>query len=148
VEGGFDIAIRNAALKDSSLIARQLAPDRRILCAAPSYLAANDAPQTPQDLLHHNCLILPGIDHWLFESESGPITIKPQGNFKVDNGEAVRDACIQGLGITINSTWSAFEALESGALVQVLERYPLVANTFAQQFGRTPYWDATLLTQR
>lgn len=63
VEGGFDIAIRNSELKDSSLIARKLANDRRILCASPGYLASQGEPKTPQDLTSHNCITLFGLDN-------------------------------------------------------------------------------------
>ena len=163
VEGGFDIAIRNASLKSSSLIARKLAPDKRIVCAAPSYINEFGAPKTPQELHHHPCLILTGLDNWQFESPEGVISIKAKGKFRTDSGEAVRDACILGLGITINSTWSAYEYLQRGELVQILKDFPLISNTaiwavypssrqlapkvrafidyFAEVFGGEPYWD-------
>lgn len=163
VEGGFDIAIRNAELKSSSLIARKLAPDKRVLCASPDYMAQFGEPSTPQELPHYQCLILAGLDHWRFESSAGKIEIKVNGKFRTDNGEALRDACVQGLGITINSTWSAYEYLKSGQLVQILKDYPLVSDTaiwvvypssrqlapkvrafidyFATEFSKQPYWD-------
>lgn len=163
VEGGFDIAIRNAELKHSSLIARRLAPDQRILCAAPSYIQQSGEPQTPHELQLHQCLILANLDHWQFESSEEVMTIKAKGNFRTDSGEAVRDACVQGLGISINSTWSAYEYLRTGELVQILKDYPLVSETaiwavypssrqlapkvrafidyFVQAYGDKPYWD-------
>ena len=163
VEGGFDIAIRNAELKSSSLIARKLAPDHRIVCASPNYLSQFGKPTTPQELQQHQCLILTGMDHWTFQTPTGVTSIKTQGHFKTDNGEAVRDACSQGLGITINSTWSAYEHLRRGELVQILKKFPLISETaiwavypssrqlapkvrafidyFAQVYGDVPYWD-------
>ena len=163
VEGGFDIAIRNAALKSSSLIARKLAPDHRVLCASPEYLAQFGEPKSPQELQLHNCLSLTGLDVWRFRAPQGEITIKTKGNFRTDNGEAVRDACVQGLGITINSTWSAYQFLRAGDLVEVLPEFPLISETaiwavypssrqlaakvrafidyFALAFGDKPYWD-------
>ena len=66
VEGGFDIAIRNAELNDSTLVARKLARDHRIICASPGYIAEHGEPKTPQDLLNHNCIKLIGIDYWSF----------------------------------------------------------------------------------
>jgi DNA-binding transcriptional LysR family regulator len=74
-------------------------------------------------------LILTGLDNWQFQSPDGVITVKTKGNFRTDNGEAVRDACAQGLGITINSTWSAYEHLQRGELVQILKGYPLLSDT-------------------
>jgi len=163
VEGGFDIAIRNSALKDSSLIARKLAPDTRILCASPSYIAQYGEPSSPEDLNHHHCITLMGLDNWAFNSANKPINIKVKGPLRTDNGEAVRDACINGMGITINSKWSAYKALNNGQLVQVLKNFPLNSNSaiwavypssrllapkvrafidyFAEQFGDTPYWE-------
>ncbi|WP_370981157.1 LysR family transcriptional regulator [Agaribacterium sp. ZY112] len=129
VEGGFDIAIRNAALHSSNLIARKLSSDQRLLCASPSYIKQWGEPQSPQELQKHQCLLLSGLDTWQFESEQGHINVKAKGKFRTDNGEALREACVQGLGITINSRWSANEYLKSGALVEVLKNYPLVSNT-------------------
>jgi DNA-binding transcriptional LysR family regulator len=167
VEGGFDVAIRNSALKDSSLIARKLCDDRRILSASPEYLAYYGKPETPEDLKFHNCITLFGLDHWGFKHSSkereSVMTVKVSGNFRTDNGEAIRDACVMGLGITINSTWSIYRQLLRGELVEVLGHYPLVSNTaiwvvypsarqlalkvrsfidfFSEYFGDTPYWD-------
>ena len=129
VEGGFDIAIRNADLNSSNLIARKLAPDQRLLCASPAYLEQWGEPSSPHELASHACLILSGLDTWQFQSAEGPITIKAKGKFRTDNGEALREACVQGLGITINSRWSAKEQLKSGTLVHVLKDYPLINNS-------------------
>ncbi|WP_020207608.1 LysR family transcriptional regulator [Gilvimarinus chinensis] len=163
VEGGFDIAIRNAELKSSSLIARKLAPDNRILCASPDYLAEYGTPQTPQELTDHHCLTLTGLDTWSFSGPAGNQVIKVKSRLRTDNGEAVRDACALGLGITINSTWSAYQHLQQGSLIHILQDYPLVSNTalwavypssrqlapkvrafidyFAAVFTDHPYWD-------
>lgn len=163
VEGGFDIAIRNSQLKDSSLIARKLARDTRILCASPDYLKKNPAPVTPQDLNSHQCITLMGLDDWAFQTPKGQVHIKAKGNFRTDNGEAVRDACINGLGITINSRWSIYNHLKNGELVQILEDYPLISHAdiwavypssrllapkvrafidyFTEHFGDNPYWE-------
>lgn len=163
VEGGFDIAIRNSELKDSSLIARKLCADKRVLCASPEYIAQFGEPETPQELKSHNCITLIGLDHWHFVEGKHKAHLKVQGNFRTDNGEAIRDACAQGLGITINSTWSAYRHLMNGELVEILRDFPLVSNTaiwavypssrqlapkvrafidyFSEYFGETPYWD-------
>lgn len=163
VEGGFDIAIRNAELKDSNLIARKLAPDSRVLCASPDYVAQYGVPSTPDDLKNHHCITLTGLDTWHFQTPTGQVSIRPDSQVRVDNGEAVRDACAQGVGITINSRWSAYKLLTEGKLVTVLDDFPLVSNTaiwavypssrllapkvsvfieyLIQQFGPTPYWE-------
>jgi len=129
VEGGFDIAIRNSHLKDSSLIARKLASDHRILCASPHYIATHGEPTTPQALVDHQCITLMGLEHWQFSSTHGPIAVKATGNLRTDNGEAIRDACVNGLGITIGSRWSVYQHLQQGQLIEILKDYPLVSNT-------------------
>lgn len=163
VEGGFDVAIRNADLKDSSLIARKLATDNRILCASPDYLAEFGTPETPQALRDHACINQLGLDAWSFATAEGNINIKPKGSVRVDHGEAVRDACVNALGIAMCATWNAYEALKRGDLVQILKDYPLQDDAsiwavypssrqlapkvrafidyFADYFGNPPYWD-------
>jgi len=163
VEGGFDVAIRNAPLKDSSLVARKLATDHRIICASPDYIANHGAPQTPQDLYAHQCIQLMGLESWVFNTPSGEQLIRPKGKLRIDHGEAVRDACINGLGLAMAATWITYQQLESGELVQVLEGYPLATEAaiwavypssrllapkvrafidyFASYYGEPPYWD-------
>ena len=163
VEGGFDIAIRNSELKDSSLIARKLSDDKRVLCASPSYLEKYGKPATPYDLHTHNCITLFGLETWTFKRGKELIKIKTTGNFRTDNGEAVRDACCNGLGITINSRWNAYKQLKQGELIALLPEFPLATQTaiwavypssrqlalkvrvfidyFTEYFGDTPYWE-------
>lgn len=164
VEGGFDIAIRNASLNDSSLVARKLASDRRIICASPEYIEEFGEPKTPEALLEHNCINLIGIDYWEFQTPEGHVRIKPKGTMRIDNGESTRDTCIDGAGITISSKWCAYKALEEGKLVQVLKDYPLATDTaiwavypssrllapkvrafidfFVDYYGEVPYWES------
>jgi DNA-binding transcriptional LysR family regulator len=166
VEGGFDIAIRNADLKDSKLIARKLAPDDRIVCASPDYLAKFGKPISPHDLRNHRCISLIGLESWVFNTADGHLSVKTKGNFRTDNGEAVRDACADGLGIAMNSTWNVYQHLHRGELVQILRDYPLVSDTaiwavypssrllapkvrafidyFAERYGGRPYWDQNI----
>lgn len=166
VEGGFDIAIRNAELKDSTLIARKLAPDNRIICASPEYLAKYGEPLTPKALREHQCINIIGLEGWTFNTPDGPVNIKSHSNFRTDHGEAVRDACINGIGIALNATWSVYQQLQRGELVQILKDYPLVSDTaiwavypssrlvapkvrafidyFAECYGTPPYWDKKL----
>jgi DNA-binding transcriptional LysR family regulator len=163
VEGGFDIAIRDAKLNDSTLIARKLSPVTRMLCASPSYLTEYGEPQSPDDLLNHNCINLIGIDTWVLNTPTGPKSIKTKNRLRTDNGEAARDAAIQGLGITLCSSWCCYQQLERGELVQILKDYPLVSETaiwavypssrllapkvrlfidyLSENFGDSPYWD-------
>lgn len=166
VEGGFDVAIRDAELKDSSLIARKLASDRRIVCASPDYLLAHGEPRHPSELPQHQCVHIMGLDTWHFSDADGQLSIKTQGRFRTDNGDAMRDATIDGIGISMNSTWSVYQALRSGDLVEILKDYPLVSEAaiwvvypssrliapkvrafidyFALYYGQPAYWDEAL----
>ncbi|MRI33109.1 LysR family transcriptional regulator [Endozoicomonas sp. OPT23] len=167
VEGGFDIAIRNAGLKDSSLIARKLAPDKRILCASPNYLSRFGEPETLADLVNHQCINLIGQDSWSFRTSSSIETIKTRSHFRTDHGLAMRDACVNGMGIAMNATWSVYEHLMNGSLVQILADSPEASNAaiwavfpssrlippkvrvfidyFSARYGEVPYWDSALL---
>lgn len=163
VEGGFDIAIRNGKLNDSTLIARKLAQDTRIICASPDYLAQYGEPRTPKELLKHQMIKLAGLDTWLFDTPKGEQRIKVQSHLQIDNGESVRDACVDGIGIALCSRWIAYRQLQRGELVQVLADYPLISETaiwavypssrllapkvrafidyFSAYFGDVPYWE-------
>ncbi|MDB1125033.1 LysR family transcriptional regulator [Vibrio algarum] len=166
VEGGFDVAIRNSELQDSSLIARKLATDKRIMCVSSDYIAEYGTPTTPEDLRNHKCINQAGLETWTFNSPNGPLNIKVKGNIRVDHGEAVRDACANGMGIAKCATWIAYEHLERGDLVRILEDYTLIDDAaiwavypssrlvapkvralidyFAQYYGTPPYWDMWL----
>ena len=129
VEGGFDIAIRDAALDDSSFKARKLAQDNRKVIASPNYLAKHGVPQTPEQLSEHQCINLFGLETWQFAINGDIKSIKTNNVLRVDNGEAVRDACVAGLGIAISSTWCSNKQLASGELVEILSDYPLHCTT-------------------
>ncbi|MEM9504114.1 MAG: LysR family transcriptional regulator [Cyanobacteria bacterium P01_E01_bin.43] len=123
VEGAYDLIIRNAPLVDSSLIVRQLAPDRRLLVASPTYLEQHGSPATPDDLTKHQCVSLAEATKWKFAN--GQAVSVPR-SFVVNDGEALRKMLEQGMGIGIKSVWNASESLKSGLLVEVLPDFPLV----------------------
>lgn len=129
VEGGFDLAIRDAALPDSNMFAKRLASVQRIVCASPEYLKKHGCPQTPVDLSQHQCTNLTGLQTWQFKTPDGIKNIKTHNKLLTDNGEATRDACIAGVGITISSTWCCYKQLLSGELLRILSDFPLISNT-------------------
>ena len=163
VGGGFDLAIRIAELNDSSLVARRLAPVRRVLCAAPDYLAAHGTPETLEDLKKHRCLPAHNHDSWRLEGPSGPVALRPEGMLITNSSEVIREAVIAGLGIALRSTWDVGAELKSGKLVQVLPQYEssrnvalsavypsrqflpakvrLFINYLAELYGPVPYWE-------
>ena len=123
VEGAYDLVIRNAPLADSSLAARQLAPDRRLLVASPEYLLRHGTPVVPEDLIEHRCITFPGGGQWKFANGQ---SIRVPRSFVVNDGEAMRNMIEDGLCVGVKSIWNAYESLRSGQLVQVLPDYPLI----------------------
>lgn len=124
-EIGIDVAIRIAALKDSSQVARRIGCDQRVLCAAPAYLKAHGEPVVPADLINHACILLGDEDHWRFIG--APSTDAPaiSGSLRVNCGESARLAAVDGLGIASISLWNARAALDSGALVHIMPSHTL-----------------------
>jgi DNA-binding transcriptional LysR family regulator len=125
VAEGFDLGLRIGTLEDSSLIAKRLTDNRRVLCASPDYLARRGVPDTPADLEQHDCLLMVGAkgprDRWTLISPDGSeTTIRVRGPLESNMGEVVRDAVLAGLGISLHSTWHVCEDLEAGRLALVL----------------------------
>jgi DNA-binding transcriptional LysR family regulator len=164
---GFDLAIRIAELRDSSLVARRLARNRRVLCASPDYLRRRGTPTKPEQLSSHDCLLTvsdktaPNV--WRLRASNGSeVSVRVRGRLESNLGEVTRDAALAGLGIALHSTWHVCEDLRAGRLQLVLPAYsppesgiyavmaqrrlvPARARAFAdflaQRFGRTPPWD-------
>jgi DNA-binding transcriptional LysR family regulator len=132
VGSGFDLGLRVGALGDSGLVARQLATNRRVLCASPDYLRRHGTPRTPADLATHDCLLLVGSqgrqDIWRFTDRKGrEIAQRVQGRFESNQGELLRDAVVAGLGIALHSVWHVHEQLRDGRLQVLLPDYPIAA---------------------
>lgn len=122
-EEGVDVAVRIGRLPDSALVARRLAGFRRILVAAPSYLAARGAPVTPAQLPGHACLVFRAVgDAWRFADPAGgaELVARVSGPFETDTAEAVMEAAEAGLGIALVPSWQAARALSEGRLVRIL----------------------------
>lgn len=130
VGSGFDVGIRIGALGDSSLIARRLASNRRVLCASEAYLNQYGRPRTPQELTNHECLLLTSSagkqDIWHVSDRAGTdIMVKVSGRIQSNQGELIRDAAIAGLGIAQHSVWHVCDDLRAGRLQVVLPEYTL-----------------------
>jgi DNA-binding transcriptional LysR family regulator len=121
---GFDCAIRVGYLTDSNLIARRVGPLTGTLVASPDYIEKHGTPETPDDLLAHQAL-MQGAETWQFVDGDKIISIHPQGRFKADNGTALAAAAAAGLGIAWLPDHLIKGYLDSGALVQIMPRYPI-----------------------
>lgn len=161
----FDLAIRIADLADSSLIARRLAANHRVLCATSGYLAAKGEPARLEDLANHT-LLAHNADQWRLEGAEGPATVRLQGPLRTNSSEVVREALLAGLGIALRSTWDVGPELKSGQLRRVLPDYSggrrvaihavypsrrhmeqkvrTFVDFLGEFYGPTPYWDEGL----
>jgi DNA-binding transcriptional LysR family regulator len=122
---GFDLAIRLGVLPDSRLIARKVADRRRLICAAPAYIARHGAPRQPADLASHACLRFTGKPNphvWEFLDPSGGVQAVPvSGPFASDDSEALTQAGVAGAGLVYATDWLVGRELSDGHLVPVLE---------------------------
>ena len=166
VSAGFDLAIRIGELPDSTLVARKLAPVRRILCATPRYVKEKGMPETLDSLDHHALVAPHNQGPWKLEGHEGPILYRPASTLQTNSSEVVRESVLSGMGIALRSTWDIGAELESGKLTRVLPEYSssrglgiyaiypsrnflpakvrLFIDYFAELFGPTPYWDRGL----
>lgn len=119
---GIDVAIRIADLADTSLVARKLAPNHRVLCAAPAYLEKHGTPTALADLTRHK-LLVHNADHWRLEGPEGAVSVPVHSALATNSSEVIREAVIAGLGIALRSTWDVGPELKSGKLKIVLPLY-------------------------
>ncbi|WP_288193506.1 LysR family transcriptional regulator [uncultured Phyllobacterium sp.] len=138
VKGGFDAGIRIGILRDSSLIARKLCTDQRIICCSPAFAAANGLPQNLGELGSYACIDYSNVNTsqlWQFENPAAPgepISVAMHGRIVANNGEAMRDMAIAGLGLVLLPMFIAAEALRRGTLIPVLpEARPLPYRIYA-----------------
>lgn len=130
-EDSFDVCIRFGAPPDSRVIARRLAPNRRLLCAAPSYLAKRGTPKVPNDLTRHNCIgIRQGEEAygvWRLSSGRGKTAtteaIKTRGTLTTNDGEIAVQWALDGHGVLMRAEWDIARYLKSGRLVEVLPQF-------------------------
>ena len=162
---GFDVAIRIADLADTSLVAKRLAPNNRVLCAAASYLEEAGTPMTIEALSAHKLLIHNG-DHWRLDGPAGPVSVKVESAIRTNSSEVIREAVLAGLGIALRSTWDVGPEIKSGQLKVILPDYAaskrvavhavypsrrhlahkvrVFIDLLAERFGPVPYWDQGL----
>jgi DNA-binding transcriptional LysR family regulator len=162
---GFDLAIRIADLEDSSLVARRLAPNRRILCASPAYLERHGTPRTIEDLARHQLISHAGPE-WRLDGPAGRLQVRIRGPLRTNSSEVVREALLGGVGIALRSTWDIGPELRDGRLLQVLPDYAgskrvaihavypsrrhleqkvrAFVDFLQEIYGPSPYWDQGL----
>jgi DNA-binding transcriptional LysR family regulator len=163
IREGFDVAIRIGELQDSSLVARKLAPDNRVICAAPSYLDRMGRPKALADLEYHNCISAGAQDLWHLDGPGGSQQLRVKGNLRSNSAEFVRELLVGGHGIGLRPIWDVGPDVRSGALEIVLPEWqatsnlaiyavypsrdfmPAKVNAFidflGETYGSEPYWE-------
>lgn len=165
VSEGYDIAIRIGQLRESSLVARKLAPVRLVVCGSPDYLAKRGVPTSPDELGTHDCLrytITSGGGRWRFAHGGEVHDVRVNGSFSANNGDALRLAALAGTGLIMQPTFIVGDDVRVGRLQLVLEDYEIEAmgvyavyahrqylsgkvRTFVEflsdYFGSPPYWE-------
>lgn len=167
IRDGFDVAIRIGELADSSLVARKIAPDDRVLCASPKYLAEHPAPEKLSDLERHNCLLAGSQDGWrLKDNEGREHQIRVEGSIRSNSSDFIREALLLGLGLGLRSTWDIAPELERGDLQVVMPEFtgssnfavhavypcreflPAKVHAFidflTELYGPDPYWNKAM----
>lgn len=130
-EGSADTAVvaTSLALPDSELISHRLGSSFSVLCASPDYVRQRGMPETPIQLIGHECLILNSLAfppyEWLMESNSGSESIKVSGPVVVNTPEAIGMAARASMGIGVLPIYAALDGLFNGTLVRVLPQYTL-----------------------
>jgi len=120
VEEGIDVALRIGRLADTSFMARKIGEDKRLICAAPSYLARHGTPQRPEDLRRHNCIVSRDhayLNRWSFKVDGQVVEIDVRGRVAVSEGEAQMQLALQGVGIVRLTRLTLAQAIREGTLV-------------------------------
>lgn len=167
----YDAAIRIGILRDSTLVARRLAPFRAILVASPAYITRRGRPHTPADLARHDCLVpaTTSVSDWVFRKDKRTHAVHPKGRLRTDNGEALVRWATDGLGITLLPSFLVSEAIDRGDLEPLLVDYEsfeggihvvrppgvhvpakvrILIDTLVEKFGGEPVWDGCLMRAR
>ncbi|WP_449255504.1 LysR family transcriptional regulator [Bosea sp. (in: a-proteobacteria)] len=160
----FDAAIRIGTLKDSSLIARRIAPVYASVLGSPAYLARKGRPRTPQDLAQHDCLLYTGSaeQEWTFRAGRRWVSVRPTARLRSDSGETLLEWAVAGLGLAVLPNFLASDAIRAGQVEHVLLDHPMPArglfvvrppgafvpgkvrvliDLLVARFGAAPYWD-------
>lgn len=125
----FDLIVHIGDLPDSSMIAYPIAPNKRLLCASPVYLASSGQPQLPEDLIRHSCIVLreneKDVSLWRFRKDRKEVAVRIVSRLSSNDGEVTRQWALEGKGITLRSEWAVAQSLQSGHLVSLLDDWQL-----------------------
>ena len=126
-EDAFDVCVRFGEPPDARVIARLLAPNRRLLCAAPAYLQRQGTPRAPHELAGHSIIAIRQGDEayglWRLRSGKRVETVRVRGSLSTNDGEIAVQWALAGHGIVLRAEWDVARYLRSGRLRQVLDNW-------------------------
>ncbi|MDK2122434.1 LysR family transcriptional regulator [Parachitinimonas caeni] len=126
-----DLAFRTGRLHDSSFVSRKIGQVRRVLVAAPAYLAERGQPEEPADLAQHQCLLHSSLSQWMLTSEAGSTLFTPPASNLSSNSLChLRQAAVAGAGIAMLPAFLCRQELTSGQLQVVLRHRPPVPTDY------------------
>jgi DNA-binding transcriptional LysR family regulator len=126
VEEGYDLAVRIAALPDSTLVSKRLSTTRMLLCASPRYLADHGTPSHPGELAQHAVMAysyLATRDEWHFDGPQGRVSVRTQPWLRTNSGDTCRTAALAHQGIVLQPSFMVGDDVGAGRLVEVLPAY-------------------------
>lgn len=128
IDNGLDLALRIGPSPEPTLIARRLATDRMMICAAPDYLLRHGTPQVPEDLARHNCLLYSYAaigNEWRLQGGDGEHVVKAGGSLRINNGDLLNQMAIAGHGIICQPEFLVRAEVEAGLLDEILQGYTM-----------------------
>lgn len=139
VAGGFDLGIRFGILEDSTLIARKLASNQRVLCASADYLKRKGIPKVPLDLAQHDCLTMirttESLTRWHFKKEDENSAVSIQTARASNDGGLIRRWAVEGAGIALKSYWDIADDIQANRLVTIMDDYTVDFNRAGTSAG-------------
>jgi DNA-binding transcriptional LysR family regulator len=125
----YDLIVHIGALGDSSMVAYPIAPNARLLCASPRYLARRPAPREPQELAAHDCIVLrenhEDVTLWRLRRKRNEVAVRVPAILSCNDGEVARQWALQGKGVVMRSEWDVADSLAAGKLVRLLPHWSL-----------------------
>ena len=165
VEEAFDVTVRISRPKDSSLVARKIAPCNFVMAASPEYIEQHGYPASAADLVQHNCLCYTygsARTSWPLWLDGCQTSVKIKPSLESNNGDVLCAAAVAAMGIVLSPTFILCDALRSGQLVPLLQQYSvkpsgiyavfassrlvsakvrLWVDFLVEKLGDNPHWD-------
>lgn len=147
VQEGLDLSIRIGNHQDTSLIGDRIGTTRRVTVATTGYFEQAGEPQTPEELVHHNCIVytrLATVNEWHFQNKEGLIKVRVGGDFQTNSSVAIRASVLSGLGIAIAPVWMFGDEIYRGDLKVVLQDYEPTPFPIHAVYRRSRFYPAKI----